>query len=353
MVLRGTPNTPNSLTVTLAQAGVRATLLYTVAVAFLSDVAKDPSSAATAYTKARADHDALVPSAGDFADSLDAASDGRHDTSRVQEVVDQLRLADRLWQPTQSPDAETLKASAPEIIAALEKAAVLVQMLTIAEPLSAELKLRFKPGQGLSIADFLDGRVPASAQAQVIDFLAEGNNLLHNGVVDKKSGCVYRLPVSFLGRLWRYPIAPVACLAASAGVLVVAAWLGHQANDHSLSRLGPWIVGWLAVLVGAALHYGVTIWRRRREITTDIPVLSAWWQWMMLRPFAGLGILIPPLITVITLRLLKYDISSSSPRELGTYLLAGYSADSISGMAVKRLEALANVEQGAIDKAVG
>ena len=74
---------------------------------------------------------------------------------------------------------------------------------------------------------------------------------------------------------------------------------------------------------------------------------------MMLRPFAGLGILVPPLITVITLRLLKYGISVKSPRELGTYLLAGYSADSISGMAIKRLDALAHTEQGAIEKAIG
>jgi hypothetical protein len=344
---------PAHVAATLAKASVRATTLHTITDTFVSRVKQDSSTASSAYATARADHDALVPATADFAESLDAASDGRYDTSRVQAVVEELRLAARLWDPAVTPDADALQANAPAILAALEKAAVLVQMLTIAGPLSAELEGRFKPGQALSIAEFLDGRVPLPAHQQVIDFLAEGNNLLRNGVVDKKKGCVYRLPVSSLGRVWRYPFAPLACLAASAAVLVVAAWLGHEAGNRSLSRLGPWVVAWLAVLVGTALHYGVTAWRRRKEIATEIPVLSEWWQWMMLRPFAGLGILIPPLITVVTLRLLKYGISVKSPRELGTYLLAGYSADSISGMAVKRLDALAHTEQGAIEKAVG
>jgi hypothetical protein len=353
MVRMGSLEAPRSLTITLAKAGVHATVLHSIVVAFLSDAAKDPSAAASAYAEASADHEALAPSTTDLAESLAALPDDRYDPAMVQQIVDALRLADRLWHPSQTPDADSLGASAARIMAALEAAAVRVQMLTIAGPLSAELKDRFKPGQPLLLSEFLDGRVPASAQPQVVDFLAAGSNLLHNGVVDKKNCRVYRLPVSLLGRLWRYPVAPIACLSASAGVLVAAAWIGHQAGDHSRSRLGPWIVAWLAVLVGAALHYGVTIWRRRKTITTDIPVLSTWWQWMMLRPFAGLGILVPPLITVVTLRLLHYGISFSSPRELGTYLLAGYSADSISGMAVKRLDALARTEQRVVEKAVG
>jgi hypothetical protein len=78
-------------------------------------------------------------------------------------------------------------------------------------------------------------------------------------------------------------------------------------------------------------------------IPADVPVVSNWWQWLMPPLFAVAGMLIAPPVTVITLRLLGFPVDLGAPKDMATYVLAGYGADSIAALALQRIDDLSAV----------
>jgi hypothetical protein len=358
MTRRTRLNEPTELSCALLQVGVNVTALHDCLEAYSSAVGSDPASANAALTAVRGERAAIEPSLVNLAKAVRTARQTPLlEAGRIQAVVNELQLAHGLW-PDGDGEAAALAQNGTALRGHLRESALKAAQLTVADQLAAEL-LRLKPGQFIDLGAFLRGQVPAETLEDLVAWLGQHGNSLINGVVDVRRNRVYRLPVSSLGRFWRYPGAPIASVLASVAVLGVAAWLANKAGDDSRSQLGPWLLAYAAVLLGVAIHFGVALAKRRTaadtgdapKVATEVPVVSKWWQWLMLRPLAAPSILLSPLITVIILRLLAYPVDLGKPKELTTYVLAGFSADSIAGAASKRVNDLAGaVQKGVIGK---
>jgi hypothetical protein len=331
----------------LQRIGANATALHECLREVVSAGDRGAQAVQAACAEADACRSEIEPGLSDLAAELAAARDSGAEAGRVQEVVNGLREADRRWPVSGGADPG---AAATEVSELLVRVAELAGQMTLAKRVSSEL-LAMKPGQDLDLSQFLDGSVPTQAHQELVAWLAGRRNLVKHGVVDVTKGVAYRLPTSAGGRLWRYPIAQLVALAASVGVLAIAAEIAQEADDASLSEFRPWLHAYGAVLLGVLLHFGVAVMKRARpstpgdgpDVSADVPVVSTWWQWLMLRPFAVAAVLVSPLVTVFVLRLLSFPVDLGSPKEMTTYVLAGYGADSIAALASQRLDDLSGV----------
>ena len=346
------------LTSALVRAGVNATALAEGLKPVIESIGKPLDVTQGAQEVLNRKRAALAPTLADLVTAMrsnDGLSAAQH--ARVTKTANALAEADHLW-PEDA--ASNPKDWAETVRKLLTDAAVAAGELTLARQLSDELR-GHKPGESVDLNRYLGGQVPLSGRPAILDWLCERGNLVTNGVVDRNQGRVYRLPKRLFYRAWRFPGAPLASFAMSVAVLLAAAAIAKKAGDKSHAAFLPWLVAYGAVLLGVALHFLSAVIRRRRRvdagampvISAEVPVVSKWWQWLTLRPLATAGFLVSPLITVFVLRLLDYPVGLGKPKEMLTYVLAGYSADSLAMVASTRLADLAGVVQKDLKAKIG
>lgn len=122
----------------------------------------------------------------------------------------------------------------------------------------------------------------------------------------------------------------------SFGAFYLLPWL-LPGSKHPLDERGPLLSAYALVLVGVAAHLLVDFWKRRSERTLGVVVLSYWQAWLMLHSLSLWKLLMAPVATTVLLRWLKISLDADG---WATYVLAGYSADSIGDLALARLKTL-------------
>ncbi|MCA1656723.1 MAG: hypothetical protein LC713_03275, partial [Actinobacteria bacterium] len=245
----------------LQRTGTNATALHAYLQEVVSAGEQGAQAVQAACTKADARRGQIKEGLSDLAAELASARDGRAEPGHIQEVINGLRQADRRW-PVAGGDDPV--AAATEVSKLLVRVSELAGQMTLGARVSYELG-KMKPGQGLKLSEFLDGSAPTEVHDRLVAWLAGRRNLLRFGVVDVTKGVVYRLPKGRWYRLWRYPFAQLAALLASVALLAIAAEIGQKAGDASLSKLGPWLHAYGAVLLGVLLHFGVAVTKRARQ----------------------------------------------------------------------------------------
>ncbi|HEU5063091.1 MAG TPA: hypothetical protein VFT79_08085 [Solirubrobacterales bacterium] len=160
------------------------------------------------------------------------------------------------------------------------------------------------------------------------------------GWVDLKAGLIYRVSPQRSVRVLTY-LAPLLAVAAAVLLLIGIANLKHLGIDLPGTHLddAKALVGaFLLVLGGAVIHLVVENVKQFQMDAAPIVAISNLLDWMHLR-WAGISLMAVPLVVVTIGMRMAVD---STPDQVATYILAGYSADSIAGVFLTRFDSSAS-----------
>jgi hypothetical protein len=260
----------------------------------------------------------------------------------IRNGVEQL-LAD--W-PREDSDLATARQRIEQSSKTLDEVAFACCRLTVREDVKERLE-EMKVGAAFSFEAEYKDRLPHRPERQrVLTDLAQRRIW---GWVDLKAESIYRISPSFWVRLLTY-LAPVFSVLLAVTILIGIANLKHLDVDLSVQHLTDaeeLVSAFLLVLAGALIHLVVENVKQLQIRTAPIVAIGNTLNWMHLR-WAGLSMMaLPLLVTVIGMKMLG---AGSGSDQIATYVFAGYSADSISGLFLTRFDSSANASLKGLTK---
>jgi len=268
----------------------------------------------------------------------------------VRKLLNALDRAYRSW----PRDPATARAAAPAAVAALDDAILQAGYLTIPQRVDEKLATKHV-GEHVDFASEFGDQLASPEQCAVmLKWLGEHPREIQ-GLVDLRSGRIYRLSQTGRGRLARVGVLVWAPLL-SALLLWAATSLGgwFDLEAWPSTRAGRVVLLYLVVLAGALVHIGITknlITNIRFDAPLRVHVPSHGLSWLELRWVAVGMLFLPVLVTAGILWGTGLDLSTS--QDLLTALLAGYSADSLFAAALTRFATTAQVQQETIAARLG
>ena len=235
-----------------------------------------------------------------------------------------------------SVDASTMAAIA-DTEARLERIEADAASLTVGNRLSEHLQL-MGVGKALDFdAAFADEVPDPDKRQRLLEWLAAYEHGF-GGVVDVGRGLVYKVSRSKFWRVMSY-LSPLIFALLAGGFLFLVGSLDNLgvglADDWHLNNRGQLVSAYLLVLAGAILHLVVENIKQKQSEEVPILAIGDALEWLHLR-WAGIALsLIPVVIVVIGLRVMGVGEDES---DLGLYLAAGYSVDSIAGLFLTRFD---------------
>jgi hypothetical protein len=268
--------------------------------------------------------------------------------AEIRDLVDEAR-AEWPRDSSFSPSAANARVAASTADAALDSAVLQTALVTLPYRVEEQLENRWI-GSTLRIVDTFERELPQDdvRRQQLVEHLDRAQTAIQ-GQVDAEQGVIYKTSPHL--SVWITTcLAPLLAIAAAVGLLLL---LG-QFDEFGLADTSQWADKWhlassrallgtfIFALAGALLHLGVEAvksrpFNRRREI---YPIYSGL-VWLHLR-WASLAFsVVPILIVVIGLHVVNKADSL-------TALFAGYGSDSIAGIFLTRVGAVAAAGSAAL-----
>jgi hypothetical protein len=258
-------------------------------------------------------------------DELDAIASGA--VGRLVGAITEARIAaDLIDGLPGDPPLATVQSSARATVTALEKVDACVTDLIIAWEVRDRLH-ELAVGRALDFKAEYATRIPShEKREEILDDLAEGRLYLDEGVVDVAAEKIWRRSSSRTYRALTY-LSPL--FFAALGALVL--WgLSLTDVDSALEEPGDLLGPYLLVLLGMGAHLLIENVKQTQVKQAQVIAIGGFLDWLHLRWVALGASFIPVLATVIFLRL-----EGVSP-DSAMFLFAGYSIDSIAGLALTR-----------------
>jgi hypothetical protein len=249
-------------------------------------------------------------------------------------LINDLLDAEDAWPQAGHPEAAVSAGRAAN--AHLSSALVHAARLTLPDRLRRHLA-QLRPGEQLSFErEFADELPEPEQRRETLDWL-DRHSLAIGGIVDVARGVIWRTSP-------RASIRLLTCLAPVITIAVVAialwgltmpggAWLFADDGDDL-----P--VAFLVAMLGVVAHFLVSVIKRRQAAEPGgVYATGRWVLWLHVN-WASVSLqVLSPLVVVVAMVVIGARLESS--QDYVTFILAGYSADSLAFVFVGRLETAA------------
>lgn len=253
---------------------------------------------------------------------------------RANEVRTAIERAVAEWPPSSMTSVAAVKGAVEKSREALEDVIFGCCRLTIPADVERQLT-KMSVGKSFDFeARFKESLPDADKRKLILTELAQQKI---GGWVDLGNGLIYRLSPDRRVRVLTY-LSPLLSVLVAIGILILIGNLDELClnSPANLDDAKEMVAAFIAVLGGALVHLVVENIKQMQMRSAPIVAIGNLLDWMHLR-WAGLSLMaVPLLITVIGMMML--GVKSD---QVETYALAGYSADSISGLFLTRFDSSA------------
>ncbi|HEV2789867.1 MAG TPA: hypothetical protein VGV69_01035, partial [Solirubrobacterales bacterium] len=255
-------------------------------------------------------------------------------TGEVRNAIEEV-VSD--WPRPGSTDLTTIKTAIERSSKHLDKAILGCFQMTI--PADVQWRLsKFPVGKAFNFEHAYEDKVPGKSTRERI--LGELEQREVWGWVDLKEGLIYKISPERRIRILTYLAPLFSVLAAVLALVLVPAGLERLGVDLSglhLDDTEATVAAFLLVLSGAVIHLVVENVKQFQMDSAPIVAIGNLLDWMHLR-WAGISLMVLPILVIaVGMRTLV----ESTPDQVATYVLAGYSADSVAGLFLTRFNSSA------------
>jgi len=269
-------------------------------------------------------------------------------TQHLNKLVSDIRQAQAAWPSAKRRDDAAAAAEA----ALLEVQDIALQAAYIALPdrLVDHLEQRDTGDSIVFWQEFGDELATEEQGDQVLRWLA-GSSRSAGMLVDPEEGVIYKVPS---GKK-RLGMASAALWGALAGLIPLTilsgggSWLGIPEGDWPFADWGDLIGLYVCVVIGAGLHFLASM-AKGIDFDGELAVTqsSRRIDWLAIRWGSVLTLFLPPLITTVGLGMT--GLRPDTFENFATAVLAGYSADSLAPIFMRRLGSSSEKTAKAITK---
>jgi hypothetical protein len=224
-------------------------------------------------------------------------------------------------------------------------------LVTVPQRVSQHLRLLRVGGQLKFDESFSDELPDAADSLRMLQYLKAHPTAI-SGIVDVENGVIYAASPSSsrrfgsVGMLLALLLVGIAIIrVATAGFppFIASNWLFP--SDRFADLVGAYVL----LLVGAAIHIVIdAIKQQQRSGPGAFLALDDWFLWIHVREVSNA-------VSIVSLWVVVFLLAVAYPAGIDrlSALFAGYSLDSVLGIAITRFESLASSKVSAVEKAVG